>query len=473
MSPVRCNSNPRRLVTLLAASLSLAGCTSLAPESVRPALPVPSQLPASAVAGQASSSGEVTPMSWREFVVDNRLRQVVDLALDNNRDLRIAAQNIERARAQYRVTRAELFPSVQVGAAVSRQQSRSASQQPGVSTGYSVELGFSGYELDFFGRVRNLGTAALESYFATEEARRSAQISLVAEVATAWLTLAADRDRLQLACDTLLIQQRAQELSRRMQELGAISGLALAQAQTTVDSARLDVARYTSQVALDVNALSLLAGVPVDASLWPDAGVQAASVLVGVPAGLSSEVLLERPDVLSAEHTLRASNADIGVARAAFFPRIALTAQAGRASGSLGALFGAGNGVWSWGPSLSLPLFDAGARRAEVEAAQAQQRIDVASYEKTVQVAFREVADALAERAGLDEQQAAQQSLLAATQKSLDLSTALFKNGASGYLEVLDAQRSLYAARQSSISLRLSEQVNRVTLYKVLGGGGY
>lgn len=451
----------------LVAGLGLAGCVNLAPEYTRPEAPVPARLTAPEGAGPAAADWALA--DWRGFIIDTRLRDVVALALAHNRDLRIAAHNIERARAQYRVQRAELFPSVQAAASASRGQTRT---EPGAATRYSAELGFSSYELDFFGRVRNLNAAALEAYFATDEARRSAQISLVAEVATAWLTLAADTARLQVARDTLAGQQRAFELSRRMQELGAISGLAVAQTQTTVDSARLEVARYTTQVALDRNALSLLMGAPLPDTLAATAlAPDAASALVEVPAGLSSETLRVRPDVLAAEHALKAAHADIGVARAAFFPRIALTAQAGVASSSLGDLFKAGREIWSFGPSVSLPLLDAGANRAGLDAAQAQLKIELASYDKAIQVAFREVADALAERAGLDEQLAAQQSLLGATQKGFDLSTALFKGGASDYLTVLDAQRSLYAAQQSAISLRLSEQVNRITLYKVLGGG--
>jgi multidrug efflux system outer membrane protein len=462
--------NAAGLLVAAAAGL-LAGCVNLAPVHTRPAAPVPPTLSPSPE-GAAPAAAVLPTVDWRGFITEPRLRGVVALALEHNRDLRIASQNIERARALYRIQRADLFPAVDASGAATRQQVRTASSQ-GPATQYSAEIGFSSYELDFFGRVRNLNAAALEEFLATDETRRSAQISLVAEVATAWLTLAADLERLQLAQDTLENQQRAFELSRRMQALGATSGLVLAQAQTTVESARLDVARYTSQVALDRNALVLLAGTSLDgADLWPVPPLDtAASALVAVPAGLPSEVLQQRPDVLAAEHRLKGASADIGSARAAFFPRIALTTEVGTASSTLSGLFKGGSGVWSFGPSISLPLFDAGANRAGLDAARAQREIELSTYEKAVQVAFREVADALAQREGLAGQIDAQQALLGATQKTLDLSTALFKNGASGFLEVLDAQRSLYAARQSAIGLRLSEQANRITLYKVLGGG--
>jgi multidrug efflux system outer membrane protein len=287
------------------------------------------------------------------------------------------------------------------------------------------------------------------------------------------------RARLQLAQDTLASQQRSYALTGRMHALGASSALTLSQAQTTVDSARVDVASYTAQVALDRNALDLLAGASVPDALLPAAdttlaatpAATSASALVGVPAGLPSALLQQRPDVLAAEHTLQGANADIGAARAAFFPSISLTASAGSSSTALSGLFKGGNDAWSFAPSLSLPIFNAGGNRASLDAARAQREIDLATYEKTLQTAFREVADALATRASLGEQLAAQQSLVDATQKSFTLSNALYRNGSYSYLEVLDAQRSLYTAQQTLIGLRLSEQSNRITLYKVMGGG--
>lgn len=466
-----------RLCALVAAAL-LAGCVNLAPVYSQPDAPVASAWPAStgakAAKDTATAATATATTGWESFITDDRLRRTVTLALANNRDLRVAVQNIEKARAQYGVQRAELFPSVAATAGGTRQRtsaSASSSGESSIGTQYTAALGFSSYELDLFGRVRNLNEAALQSYLSTEATRRGTQISLVAEVASAWLTLAADNARLQLAQDTLASRQRSYALTGRMHALGASSALVLAQAQTTVDSARVDVASYTAQVAQDRNALDLLAGAGVPDDLLPAAGMAPASALVDVPAGLPSALLQQRPDVLAAEHTLQGSNADIGAARAAFFPTISLTASTGSTSTALSGLFKGGNGAWSFAPSVSLPIFNAGSNRASLDAARAQREIDLATYEKTVQTAFKEVADALALRGSLSEQLAAQQSLVDATQKSYTLSNALYRNGSYSYLEVLDAQRSLYTAQQTLIGLRLSEQSNRITLYKVMGGG--
>jgi multidrug efflux system outer membrane protein len=464
-----------RLCALVAAAL-LAGCVNLAPVYSRPEAPVPATWPASTGAKEAKDATVSTTTGWQSFITDDRLRRTIALALANNRDLRVAVQNIEKARAQYGVQRAELFPSIAATAGATRARTSAATSSSGessIGSTYSASLGFSSYELDLFGRVRNLNEAALQSYLSTEATTRSTQISLVAEVASAWLTLAADNERLKLAQDTLASQQRTYALTGRMHELGASSALSLAQAQTTVDSARVDVASYTAQVALDRNALDLLAGAIVPDDLLPAAGMATAtaSALVDVPAGLPSTLLQQRPDVLAAEHTLQGSNADIGAARAAFFPSISLTASSGSSSTALSGLFKGGNSTWSFAPSVSLPIFNAGSNRASLDSAKAQREIDLATYEKTVQTAFKEVADALATRGSIGEQIAAQQSLVDATQKSYTLSNALYRSGSYSFLEVLDAQRSLYTAQQTLIGLRLSEQSNRITLYKVMGGG--
>ncbi|SEU01118.1 efflux transporter outer membrane subunit [Variovorax sp. OV084] len=462
-----------RLSALITAAL-LAGCVNLAPVYSRPEAPVPATWPASTGAKEAKDATASATTGWQSFITDDRLRRTVALALANNRDLRVAVQNIEKARAQYGVQRAELFPSIAATAGATRARTSAATSSSGessIGSTYSASLGFSSYELDLFGRVRNLNEAALQSYLSTEATTRSTQISLVAEVASAWLTLAADNERLKLAQDTLASQQRTYALTGRMHELGASSALSLAQAQTTVDSARVDVASYTAQVALDRNALDLLAGATVPDELLPAAGMATASALVDVPAGLPSTLLQQRPDVLAAEHTLQGSNADIGAARAAFFPTISLTASSGSSSTALSGLFKGGNSTWSFAPSVSLPIFNAGSNRASLDSAKAQREIDLATYEKTVQTAFREVADALATRGSIGEQIAAQQSLVDATQKSYTLSNALYRSGSYSFLEVLDAQRSLYTAQQTLIGLRLSEQSNRITLYKAMGGG--
>ncbi len=467
---------PLRSLALSAmASAVLAGCVNLAPEYTAPASPVPQALPSSGV--EAPTPIDV---GWRSFFVEPRLRGTIELALANNRDLRVAALNIERARAQYGIARAGLFPTVEAGASGSRSRtpgSLSTSGEARIGSQYSADLGLTSYEIDLFGRVRNLGESALQNYFQTEETRRSTQISLIASVATAWLQLAADEQRLLLARNTLESQRKSFDLVERSHRLGAQSGLALAQARSTVDAARADAAAFDSQVEQDRNALALLVGAMPPADLLPAAPASdtaapaTAAQLLVPPPDLPSSVLQRRPDVRAAEHALRASNADIGAARAAFFPRIALTASAGTASSTLSGLFAGGSKAWSFAPSISVPIFDGGANRANLRVAEAQQKIQIATYEKTVQTAFREVADALAERRTLAERLDAQRSLLGATSRSFELSQSLFRSGASSYLDVLDAQRAYYAAQQTLIGLQLTEQTNRLTIYKTLGGG--
>ena len=496
---------PRRTVVRATAAsalalLALAGCTSLAPDYARPMLPVPATL--NGTNGPNGPEGtalapETGPMGWQEFLQEPRLRELVALALQNNRDLRVAVLAIEKARAQYGVEQSNRFPAVGATAAGNRTRTAddlNTSGRSPTSSQYSAQLGFSSYEIDFFGRVKNLNEAALQEFLRTTENRRSVQLSLVAEVANAWLTLDADGRRLQLAQDTLRSRQKSYELTERSHALGAASGLTLAQAQTTVDTARADVAAFTSQVARDRNALALLAGAPVPAALLPDGAnpgataspAQAASAsasvapapslatpaatLLAVPGDLPSSVLLNRPDVRAAEYTLRGAYASIGAARAAFFPSITLTASAGTASNALSGLFDGGNGTWSFAPQIRLPIFDAGRNRANLQIAETARDTALAQYDKAVQTAFREVADALAERATLAERLQAQQSLQAATLKALQLSQARYRLGADSYLPVLDAQRALYSAQQTLIGLALAEQANRITLYKVLGG---
>jgi multidrug efflux system outer membrane protein len=459
----------RTLACAAVASAVLSGCINLAPAYEAPSLPVPQSLPSAGVTA-------ATPLdvSWRDFFVDKQLQGVIELALANNRDLRVAALNIERARAQYGIARAGLFPTVDAGAGGSRSRtpgSLSTSGEARISSQYSADLGLTAYELDLFGRVRNLGESALQSYFETEETRRSTQISLVASVATAWLQLAADEQRLALARSTLESQRKSFDLIQRSHALGSQSGLALAQSQSTVEAARADAAAFDSLVEQDRNALALLVGTTPPAELLPTTATTEAAQLLVPPAGLSSNVLQQRPDVRAAEHALRASNADIGAARAAFFPRIALTASAGTASSTLSGLFASGSKAWSFAPSVSVPIFDGGANRANLKVAEAQQKIQLATYEKTVQTAFREVADALAERRTLAERLDAQRSLLGATSRSFELSQSLFRSGATSFLDVLDAQRAHYAAQQTLIGLQLTEQTNRLTIYRTLGGG--
>lgn len=465
----------KSLITAAVAAL-LAGC-SLAPVYERPQAPVTPAWPQGDAYQPAARPGETRAapdIGWREFIGDDKLRQLVQLALENNRDLRVSVLNIERARAQYGVTSAARLP--QVNAAVGQTASRvpdnlSPNGDGYITRQYSANLGISAFELDLFGRVKNLSEAGLQQYLGTQEARRAQQISLVAEVANAWLTLAADQERLRLAQDTLKNQQISHELSRRRFAAGATSGLDVYEAQQSVESARNDMAVYTAQVAADRNALALLAGAPVPAELLPQGALTAATQLADLPAGVPSDVLQRRPDVLSAERTLQAANANIGAARAAFFPRISLTATAGSASTALSGLFKAGSGAWSFIPQVTLPIFTAGANQANLDIAKAERDIALAQYDKAIQSAFREVADALAQRGTLDERVASQAALAEASAKSYRIYEARYQKGADSYQTSLTSQRNLYAAQQGLITARLAKATNQVTLYKVLGGG--
>ncbi len=462
----------KHLISLLAALALLSGCQSLAPEYQRPEAAAPRNWPQDATA--PAPGQDVSNLGWRDFFADARLRRLIELALANNRDLRVATLNIEKARAQYQIQRADQLPSINATGSGTIQRLPAGLSSTGsdmVSRQYTVTLGFASYEIDLFGRVRSLKDQALEQYLASEEARRSAQISLVAEVANAYLTLAADRERLQLAKDTLASQLASYDLTQRSFQVGVSSALDLRQAQTSVESARVDVAGYTSQVAQDVNALALLLGGPVPAELIPTGLDQALISLPEVPVGLPSQVLVQRPDILQAEHLLKAANANIGAARAKFFPSISLTAMGGTGSNELYELFKSGSGYWSFAPSISLPIFNYGRNQANLESAQADREIYLARYDKAIQTAFREVADALAQRATLGDKLTAQQALVEATGESYSLSDTRFRKGLDSYLAVLVLERSSYTAKQGLINVRLSRQTNLVTLYKVLGGG--
>jgi len=458
------------------AVLALSGCAGMAPEYTRPEAPVPSDWPGGPdFKDTAAGTGETNPaeIPWREFFINEQLQKLIALALENNRDLRIAALNIERAQELYRIQRADLLPTVNAGGRALMQRVPASLSATGKATTvhqYSLDLGISAYELDLFGRVKSLKDRTLEQFFATEEARRSVQISLVAQVANNYMTLAADKDRLKIAQETLANQQESYNLIKSRFEAGASSELDLSQAQTSVDSARVDIARFTNQVAQDENALVLLVGSPVPADLLPS-GLSDISEMKDVRPGLPSDVLQLRPDIIESEHLLKAANANIGAARAAFFPRITLTTSIGLSSDELSGLFKGGAGTWSFAPQITLPIFDTGRNLAGLKAAEIDREISLARYEKVIQTAFREVADALAQRGTIDDQLNAQQSLTDAASRSYVLSEARYNKGIASYLNVLDAQRSLYNAQQGLIAVRLSRLINSVTLYKVLGGG--
>jgi multidrug efflux system outer membrane protein len=491
-------------VMALALGALLSACT-MEPRYKQPALPVPDQWPipartaasggAAAVAGPAmdaasadagaagapataASSGVAAQathdIGWRDFFVDPRLQSLIAAALVNNRDLRVAVLNIDKARAQYRIQRGALLPPINATGNFTREKLPPAltfGAPSFTSNVYQVGVGISNYEIDLFGRVRSLTHSALQQYLVQEEARRGAQLLLIAEVANAYLTLASDRDLQHLAQQTLDSQERSFELSQKSHDAGSTSGLDLAQAQTTVEQARADAARYEGNVAQDIDALTLLVGEPLESGWLPEAFDGKTMGLDSLPAGLPSDVLLRRPDVLEAEHALRSANGNIGAARAAFFPTISLTTSIGSASEDLSGLFKSGSGTWTFSPSVSLPLFHGGEIVNNLSLANTNQKIAVAQYEKAVQSAFREVADALALTSTLHRQRAAQEALVAATGRAYELSQQRYKAGRDSFLDVLVSQRSDYSAQQGLIATRLAEQSNRVNLYEALGGG--
>jgi multidrug efflux system outer membrane protein len=481
-----------KIVLGLLGATALVGC-NLAPKYVRPLGAVPAALPQGGIyPAAATDAPDITKVGWREFFTDDRLRNTIALGLENNRDLRIAAANVLQARAQYRIQRADLLPTATLsgsatytnnvqGAAGAVGGGSGTGTGTGVGTGvsssssdlqfYSVDAGFSAFELDLFGRVRNLNRAALEQYFATEEAQRSTRISLVAEIATAWLTYASDQDQLRISQESLKSFEQSLELTRAQFRIGVASELEARQAETTYQAARNDIAVLKTRVAQDKNALDLLVGTPVSVALLPQGlGVDGAA-LRALPADLASEVLLQRPDVLQAEHQLIAQNANIGAARAAMFPRISLTATLGTISTALSGLFAGGSFTYTGAPSVTLPLFDGGRLRANLDVARAQQQAAVSTYERTVQTAFREVADALAQRGTIDEQISAQTARVNAATVALRISDARYRAGVESFLTTLDSQRTAYAAQQQLVTTRLNRESNLVELYRSLGGG--
>lgn len=461
------------------AAALLSGCIDLAPTYHRPAAPTPASFPT----GPAYAPPPLTAqpvLGWREFFSDPKLKSVIDEALANNRDLRIAVANIAAARAQYQVQRAALFPTIVAqGSATFAQEPLNVVAGGLAPTGsgafnehlYSLTAGASAYQVDLFGKVRDLTRAEQDRYFATRQARDAAQITLVSQVAAGYLTVGADRALLVIAEDTLRSATEGLDLTKRRSDTGVASGLDISQAETIVQQARFDVARLTTQVAQDRNALDLIVGAPVTDDLLPSEASDSIVVLERLPAAVSSNVLLDRPDVLEAEDQLRASNANIGAARAAFFPDIQLTGSGGLISLALSTLFRGAAATWTFVPTISQTLFDAGANRGNLNLAKAERDASIASYEKTIQIAFREVADALAERGTIDEQLAAQQALVAASDDALRISTARYEQGSDTYLNVLIAQRTLFVARQTLVSTQFAKADNLVTLYTALGGG--
>ena len=457
------------LATAMVLALASSGCSVLEPKLPEEQAGIPAQWPlppGGAPAAAPAAAGVTADIGWRDFFVDPKLEELIAHSLVNNRDLRVAVFNVERARQQYRIERADRVPSIEATGSLTR-----SGGSAGTTELYRADLVSTQFELDLFGRVRNLSEAALQQYFAADEARRSAQLSLVAEVANAYLTLAADREQAQLAEETLKTRNEAYGLTEKRHQLGAVSALDVYQSRTQVESARADAARLAGQVVRDLNALNLLVGEAVPPDLQPTSFDEQVTGLDPLPPGLPSQVLLRRPDVLQAEHTLRAANANIGAARAAFFPKITLTGAVGSASTELSGLFDAGTDTWSFIPQVSVPIFEGGRLRANLGVAHADRDIALAQYEKSIQQGFRETSDALALVTTLAAQRDALQSTVDAAKQATELSRARYAAGRDSYLALLDAQRTEYLARQALIVTRLAEQTNRVTLYKVLGGG--
>jgi multidrug efflux system outer membrane protein len=465
----------RSFLLLIGLALAQMGCT-LAPKYNRPPAPVPAAWPAGPSYPEMTATTNApaaAAVGWRQFFTDEELQQLVERALTNNRDLRLAALNVERAWALFGIQRGELLPTVNAVASGNKQETPADLSNAGrrqTTDRYDVNLSMLAWEIDFFGRIRSLKDRALEEFLATEQARRGAQILLASSVANAYLALAADREKLALARTTVDALQETYDLVKRRHALGLTPETDLLRAQAQLDAGRGDIARFIQVVAQDVNALNLLAGGPVD-NLLSAGALSDVTVPEEILPGISSEVLLTRPDVLQAESLLKAANADIGAARAALFPRISLTAAFGTASSELSGLFDSESEAWSFIPRITMPIFDTRTWSA-VKVTKVQQQIVLTQYERAVQTAFREVADALAVRGSVDRQIAAQESFVKAISESYRLSKIRYDRGIDSYFTVLDAQRSMYAAQQALVSLRLAKVANLVQLYAVLGGGG-
>jgi len=459
----------KKQLTLLPLLLMLTAC-SMAPKYRRPEMPVPDTLPSASVSGEVPAASDV---KWRDFLKDEKLVKVTEIALENNRDLRVAALNVERIQALYRIQRANLLPGIDATGYSRKEKvpvAVSGDPEPRIDEYYSAGLGVASWEFELFGRVRSLNKAALQRYFATREGLRGARLSLVAQTAVAFYTLAADRENLALAESTLETRKHALDLMQRRYDIGLASEIALNQAKASYESARVQAAYYRTAEAQDKNALDVVAGTILPPELLPD-DISSLTLPGEVFPGSSSEILLTRPDIMEAEHVLMSANASIGAARAAFFPFIGITTSFGSATSELSGLFESGTGTWLFSSNINLPIFDFGKRWNQLKASKVDKKIATAQYEKAIQTAFREVADALAQKETVDEQIDAQEKLVSASAETARLADLRYQSGIDGYLSVLDAQRSLYAAKQQQISARLLKICNQVTLYKALGGG--
>ena len=449
-------------LTLLGSLFAITGCTMIPPYQ-RPDAPVADTFPAGV---KVTGGADAAEISWRTFVTDAKLRNLIELALANNRDLRVAMLNVERSRAQFNIERADRFPQINAEGGFRRQGTGDRTTNL-----WSATVASTAYEIDLFGRVHSLNVQALEQYFAAEEGGRSARITLVAQVATQYSTLRQAQEQLELARQTLAAVQESYKLNKITREAGSTSELDLRSSEAQVQTARINILTYERLAAQARNGLVLLVGQPLPAGV-PGVGASGTRrVLADVPAGLPSDLLQRRPDILRAEHVLLAANANIGAARAACFPSISLSASAGGTSAELRKLFGDSSGVWSFAPQVNVPIFTGGRNRANVEVAGVNARIEVANYEKTIQTAFREVADALVARISYRQQIEAQQALVKAQQRRYELASERYREGEELYLNVLTAQQDLYSAQQGLIQARFDSEVNDITLYQALGGG--
>mgnify|MGYP001060961272 CR=1 FL=1 len=466
-----------RLTALsLAATLALAGC-SLAPRYERPAAPVPAQYPDQLqpdAAKSATSVAVTADLGWREFFRDPRLLALIELSLKNNRDMRIAVERVQEARAQFGIQQSDRLPTIGIGANGQVQHTpenmRSSSDAPAVSRSYQAGIGTTSFELDFFGRVKSLTEAAYQQYLSTEQAQRTVHISLVAQVAEAYFSLRTAQLQQELVQKTLKSRQASYDLVKQRYDLGVAGALDLYQAKTQVDTARADLQSARRAQAQAGNALQLLVGEPLPADLPAGAPFGKDQLVASVPAGLPSELLTRRPDIMGAEHDLMGANANIGAARAAFFPNISITGLLGFASPALGGLFTGDQRFWSFTPQLTMPIFSGGVS-GNLDLAKARKNIAVAQYEKTIQTAFREVADALAGEATYTAQLDALRSLEDASLKSLEVAQMRYDNGIDSFLQVQTSEISLYTAQQQFLQAGLNSLSNRVELYKALGGG--
>ena len=468
----------RFTVACLAAAACMAGCTMI-PAYRQPALPVPDQYPVPA-ADSKSGPAIAADIAAHEVFRDERLNRLVDLALANNRDLRTAVLNVQQTEAQYRISRSSLLPTVQGSAGATRSHSSfstgSVAGQPASNTGitsnsFSANVGVTSYELDLFGHVRSQNAQALEQYFQSQEAQRAAQVSLVGQVATQYLSLRETEELLTLTRNTLAAVQSSYDLNKALFDAGSSNELDLRQSEGQVESARINVETYQRQLQQARDALQLLLGAPIPEDLPAVRPFSDADMIADVPAGLPSDLLTRRPDILESEHALKAANANIGVARAAFFPSVSLTGSVGVSSTQLSSLFKAGSGVWSFGPQISVPLFTGGHNVAQLDVARVSEQLEVAAYEKAIQSAFREVADALVGVDSYARQITLEQALIETQQRRLELATLRYRQGEDTYLNELAAQQDLYSAQQGLLQAQFNRLSSKVSLYQALGGG--